>query len=984
MTPEEILKKYDADAPRIKRLTKYVYRRLKEIRLEAQRNGIKVQAISTRENLIKSRESVEGKIKRKEYTNYSQLTDLSGVKVIFYYEDDIDGFAQLVHGFFSGHGEDQTRDAENYEARHITVSLQEEDVEEEDKDLVGMPCEVQLVSVLKHALSEVSHDVTYKDKEKLEDFSPEGFKHLKEGFSEVEEQFYSIDIKFQALRDRAELIKEARSVLSESFLLELIREESYESISKKLSMLSEAFGRFAFKANDQVCEVLISLLDKDSLEVKSIESRWGPMYGKNYQDIVKEVLNCALKLRNFYPAEVLAVVVKSAEVIGNEDELISDAVKVLFMYETYRVKNDEGETTRKISYYRQTQLVKQLEKWSEEECKARMSIFIGGLSEVLKASFNFFEAIDYQSLSSRKVYLSATKELKKIREMAFLKLSDVFFEVSDLDKLRVLECIESATRSQDSSGEGLKELIMESVDAFVQFIASIINHQSDPAILLACEHALVRLLHLYGDDVVGAKNELLKVRSKDLYVYYRQLVGRDSLYGLIADEEIKEEFEPDLKSLSEELKQKNIDDLSDTLNYIAGPYAWMPNYCGYRHFREFLCKFGESESDVSSKLVDEIERNEEKYKTFIRYFYSDLLRGLRLSNVKKVKDWEQENMSKESGQNVRIFLSSLEGTELDSEELEKSLSIVRCENGFEFVEAFEDDEKNIIAYQAIRLVLRLDTKKDVLKKEVVVSALKLQDITSSQADNLLNELCAYEYSFEDWTDDDLRLVQELLLKVRSIDDRSSQWILAALIELNPRIGVEVFKLRYTHSLDNSEGAYSTTIFRFDPVLVASLRKAQSVMGNEVIEDYFKGGDEAFYAAEIIKKIFEESELKNELSKKLEEGREKEVIGLMHAIGVSQGTIEVAMEIASNKKELHGYLASFVLSGTFGGGGEFAIEEAYQERLNYFNSAVSRLGSFSKGQKAYVELVRERLKANIDASHTDAISDKKRRQKIFEI
>jgi len=156
------------------------------------------------------------------------------------------------------------------------------------------------------------------------------------------------------------------------------------------------------------------------------------------------------------------------------------------------------------------------------------------------------------------------------------------------------------------------------------------------------------------------------------------------------------------------------------------------------------------------------------------------------------------------------------------------------------------------------------------------------------------------------------------------------------------------------------------------------------MGNEVIEDYFKGGDEAFYAAEIIKKIFEESELKNELSKKLEEGREKEVIGLMHAIGVSQGTIEVAMEIASNKKELHGYLASFVLSGTFGGGGEFAIEEAYQERLNYFNSAVSRLGSFSKGQKAYVELVRERLKANIDASHTDAISDKKRRQKIFEI
>ena len=101
----------------------------------AVKNIIKSQSINVHEIIgrVKTVESLEGKVKRKNYSNLAEITDLCGIRIITYFSDDVDKIAELISQEFEVDVENtiDKRKSEDptkfgYVSLHYVVSLKEE------------------------------------------------------------------------------------------------------------------------------------------------------------------------------------------------------------------------------------------------------------------------------------------------------------------------------------------------------------------------------------------------------------------------------------------------------------------------------------------------------------------------------------------------------------------------------------------------------------------------------------------------------------------------------------------------------------------------------------------------------------------------------------------------------------------------------------------------------------------------------------------
>lgn len=129
-------------------------------------NGFKYQ-ISMR---LKSADSIREKMIRnksrgKIYYRLSDMTDLAGVRIVFYLESDKRWFIDLLFREFSP---DKMKMEEHhketgYRSIHIVVQFGRKRLAlNEYRHFAGLNCEIQLTSALYQAWSEVEHDIFYK------------------------------------------------------------------------------------------------------------------------------------------------------------------------------------------------------------------------------------------------------------------------------------------------------------------------------------------------------------------------------------------------------------------------------------------------------------------------------------------------------------------------------------------------------------------------------------------------------------------------------------------------------------------------------------------------------------------------------------------------------------------------------------------------------------------------------------------------------
>lgn len=118
----------------------------------------------------KSANSIRDKIARKDYGNGRKMTDVIGVRVVFYFLDDIVLATEILGGIYSEVERvvDQPNKENFYALRTNYVFRIPDDlvemfeVNEVNKDVIDKTFEVQFRSILQEGWQEIEHDLRYK------------------------------------------------------------------------------------------------------------------------------------------------------------------------------------------------------------------------------------------------------------------------------------------------------------------------------------------------------------------------------------------------------------------------------------------------------------------------------------------------------------------------------------------------------------------------------------------------------------------------------------------------------------------------------------------------------------------------------------------------------------------------------------------------------------------------------------------------------
>lgn len=171
MSQDKLVRKYIRKNSFYKSLTKTMSVLLEMLLQDA---GINYQKIESR---TKGVASLENKIRRKmllnlKYKNLRDIPDLSGIRIVLFFKDDIDKIVKLLDKEFKVHSE-QNVDIDlnivkkpkefGYQSQHCIISIDKHRANLKEYNIFFEErCEIQIRTVLQHAWAEIEHGIGYK------------------------------------------------------------------------------------------------------------------------------------------------------------------------------------------------------------------------------------------------------------------------------------------------------------------------------------------------------------------------------------------------------------------------------------------------------------------------------------------------------------------------------------------------------------------------------------------------------------------------------------------------------------------------------------------------------------------------------------------------------------------------------------------------------------------------------------------------------
>ena len=158
------------------------------------------QSVSSR---VKEKESYLNKCKKEKYTNpIDEITDVSGIRIIAYTNQDVERICEVLQREFLidqehsiNKSESLMTDKVGYRSVHYVLQLSERRAKlPEYSSLKDLKCEVQVRTLLQHAWAEIEHDRNYKFSGILPDEIKRRF-HLVAGVLELMETNLIICLK---------------------------------------------------------------------------------------------------------------------------------------------------------------------------------------------------------------------------------------------------------------------------------------------------------------------------------------------------------------------------------------------------------------------------------------------------------------------------------------------------------------------------------------------------------------------------------------------------------------------------------------------------------------------------------------------------------------------------------------------------------------------------------------------------------------------
>ena len=198
---ENLLKQYKERLPLLKQIEEKAFLLLSE---SFQQQGLYVTAI---EHRVKTEESLIGKLKLKgyKYRTIEEVTDLVGLRVITFYNDDVDKIAALAKNLFEVDWQNSVDKRKlhqltsfGYNSLHFICKLKESDAD--DPAMRNIRFELQMRTALQHVWSTIEHDTGYKGVVRIPDIYRRQFSRLAGMLELIDDEFSRLRIKLGEYR----------------------------------------------------------------------------------------------------------------------------------------------------------------------------------------------------------------------------------------------------------------------------------------------------------------------------------------------------------------------------------------------------------------------------------------------------------------------------------------------------------------------------------------------------------------------------------------------------------------------------------------------------------------------------------------------------------------------------------------------------------------------------------------------------------------
>jgi len=289
---QTILEEYSKKYPLYESFSIEIERLLKTVLSEC---PFQLHAITSR---TKHPKSLEKKISKpdKSYKKLEEITDLSGIRIITYFEKDIAKVKDIIYNEFSvddSKSEDKREIIHDrkfsYQSLHLIISLKKprEDLTDYLK-FKGLSCEIQIRTILQHAWAEIEHDLGYKNHINLPKSLNRRFGKLSALLELADDEFARLkfDIENYAL-ESANLIKTDNT--NDILINEIVLKEYIENDEDFISLIHEMeikINKPPFKSTDSFWLTTIPY----ALEVIGIKSL--SILKQFVKKLKKEIVEC--------------------------------------------------------------------------------------------------------------------------------------------------------------------------------------------------------------------------------------------------------------------------------------------------------------------------------------------------------------------------------------------------------------------------------------------------------------------------------------------------------------------------------------------------------------------------------------------------------------------------------------------------------------------------------------------------------------------
>ena len=193
MKPEEIKEKWEKDKPVYEAWAKYLIKEIKNTLVGCEKNIDSYFKIPPTYRLKKT-DSLVDKASRKKYSNpYTEIEDKAGVRFVVLVIDEVKEVCDIIERR-TDWCSDKCRDFEEernnnptifiYQSVHYVIKPKKDiDINRNLVIPAGIPCEVQVRTLLQHAHAELTHDEVYKSNELRK---PEILRHIAKSMALIE------------------------------------------------------------------------------------------------------------------------------------------------------------------------------------------------------------------------------------------------------------------------------------------------------------------------------------------------------------------------------------------------------------------------------------------------------------------------------------------------------------------------------------------------------------------------------------------------------------------------------------------------------------------------------------------------------------------------------------------------------------------------------------------------------------------------------